>query len=639
LDTGAIILLVAGVVVVVAAVLFLVLGGQKSRLPDLDDVLDRLERPARDGGSSEKTHGPGIRSEDAPPPQRHANVRATDLTGQRISPGPRDIVLLHISIGQWDPRSIVRDAKPWPNELLPEEELEIVVLVTSTDFTVGSGVDDLEIGRSSFEGVLVLPKTGASRTQTGEGELVVAVRATQTGGLARARISYLYRDAVIQSQQIVAQLGPGTRSIHAVTDFTASATLTDLGSIPDRRRVTVVTNDSGDATHGIVVRRPGGKDPRATPFSVSEAALGPVVGDLRAAIKRGVTGDRHRDKAALIDDLRTLAPLGWQLYTNVFADATDVLPVGPGPRPLIQIVRPSRVRFTLPWNYLYEIFLRSGVDIETVPICPLVAGWNGKDPLVSQDSQECPHAHVVDHSENLLCPFGFWALRQPFEAPGSSRHADASISVQKDATVAIAKTTVDVDTKALTGHISRLAARLRLNFPSIKVEQGSTAEDVRQLLSSDLPIAYFYCHGDKPPRRNSPDTWLAVGENDVISSSDIIGWVKGARIQGRKMWDKVRPLVVINACHSLDMEPETLLSYVDAFVGTANAAGLVGTEVRVPQDMAMDWAESFFSGLLTEGGNALSALAGARTLFLREGNLFGLVYTPHCWGHLSLQAA
>ena len=91
---------------------------------------------------------------------------------------------------------------------------------------------------------------------------------------------------------------------------------------------------------------------------------------------------------------------------------------------------------------------------------------------------------------------------------------------------------------------------------------------------------------------------------------------------------------MINACHSLQIEPETLVGYVDAF-SSADAKGVIGTEVRVPVPLAMAWAETFFASLIA-GDDALTALQAARLHFLQHGNLFALAYTAHCWAHLKL---
>ena len=103
-----------------------------------------------------------------------------------------------------------------------------------------------------------------------------------------------------------------------------------------------------------------------------------------------------------------------------------------------------------------------------------------------------------------------------------------------------------------------------------------------------------------------------------------------------RIWDQIRPLIFINACHSAELDPAALFNYIDTFVTAANAAGVIGTEVKVSQDLAMEFARRFFDELLSPGATVGSAMRSARMEFLSRGNLFELNYTPYCWADLAL---
>jgi hypothetical protein len=62
--------------------------------------------------------------------------------------------------------------------------------------------------------------------------------------------------------------------------------------------------------------------------------------------------------------------------------------------------------------------------------------------------------------------------------------------------------------------------------------------------------------------------------------------------------------------------------------------GVIGTEVKVSQDLAMEAAETFFGSLVGAGGTVDEALRAVREDFVAAGNLFGLVYTPYCFADL-----
>jgi hypothetical protein len=61
---------------------------------------------------------------------------------------------------------------------------------------------------------------------------------------------------------------------------------------------------------------------------------------------------------------------------------------------------------------------------------------------------------------------------------------------------------------------------------------------------------------------------------------------------------------------------------------------VIGTEVRVKQDLAMNVAEQFFDLLLVQKNTVDEALRRIRLDYLAEGNLLGLLYTPYCWAEL-----
>ena len=171
-----------------------------------------------------------------------------------------------------------------------------------------------------------------------------------------------------------------------------------------------------------------------------------------------------------------------------------------------------------------------------------------------------------------------------------------------------------------------------------QMREGKDRTTIRRLLGKELPFVYFYCHGERVSDAD-PNTWLAVGKTrETITAPDFIGWVEvWQRALKKLIWNEVRPLVFINACHALAIEPETLVSYLDAFIGRGGAAGVIGTEVKVNQILAMDVAEQFFSALLGGKETVETALRAIRMDYLRHGNMFGLVYTPYCWSELQIK--
>jgi hypothetical protein len=201
--------------------------------------------------------------------------------------------------------------------------------------------------------------------------------------------------------------------------------------------------------------------------------------------------------------------------------------------------------------------------------------------------------------------------------------------------VAAAETQYDVDLDVLAAHIADVREELRRRFPDADVVEGKDKAQIQALLGQDLPAVYFYCHGERP-MAGSSETYLGVGQRERITAMDFQNWVKDWLLRDRKrVWDRIRPLILINACHSVEISPDTLVSYLDAFVGAGHAAGVIGTEAKVQQGLAMQVATQFFERFF-HGETVEHALHAVRLDLLAHGNLFGLAYTPYCWTDLRL---
>jgi len=579
---------------------------------------------------------------------RYANARLLDRTSdqslnQQSPLRPRDVIRLHLDIGPLSPESQVTAAFPEPIPPFPDlklpKDINLDVMVSSTDFAVVSAsiIDGVKTTDATVaHGRFFLPGNGGPATTPEGGQyLSFYLRAPDEPGRARARIGYYYKNNLVQSQQLVADVGqPGGFEIK--TDFTLSDDLTNLESFPERPRISILTNANGDGTHQIVLRKPGTpSDPTAQgeTFSVNERNVGSTIDSLRAVLRDRAPTERHRRKAELQEDLVQLAPNGFLLWSQVPGQHPHMfqpLLKDPGSY-VVQVSRPTISGFVFPWSLIYDIPLNT----DRPPFCKLITDWDGGKPLVSGSPRQCPHG---PHNENVLCPFGFWGFRYSIDQLSSTKDSVFSISAPNEWDFVVAETQYGIDTEALSDHVEHLRATLRKRFPGGKVQEGKNKSEIRGLLGRDLPLVYFYCHGEKL-RDSDPNTYLGVGKNESIKATELQGWVQTWLIEDKKIWNTVRPLVFVNACHSLEIHPESLVSYLDAFVGTARAAGVIGTEVKVNQALAMNVAERFFDLLLGEQPkNVDEALRTIRLDYLAEGNLLGLLYTPYCWGELDVKS-
>jgi hypothetical protein len=149
---------------------------------------------------------------------------------------------------------------------------------------------------------------------------------------------------------------------------------------------------------------------------------------------------------------------------------------------------------------------------------------------------------------------------------------------------------------------------------------GLTRTEALTLLRDTSPqIVYFFCHGgiaQKTP-------YLQVGpRNESPITRDNL---RAHKIQ----WAATRPLVFLNGCHTTALEPRYALEFVSAFVQKAHAAGVIGTEITVFEDLACDFAEECMRRFLVDGDAIGKAVRDARLALLARGNPLGLVYIPY----------
>ena len=102
------------------------------------------------------------------------------------------------------------------------------------------------------------------------------------------------------------------------------------------------------------------------------------------------------------------------------------------------------------------------------------------------------------------------------------------------------------------------------------------------------------------------------------------------------VWEKIRPLVFINGCHTTQITPERALDFVSGFIETSGAAGVIGTEITIFEPLAVQFAEECLRRFLFENQTLGEAVRGARLHLLKQGNPLGLVYIPYALPALKL---
>lgn len=601
----------------------------------IDDFDDR---PQRDGSPFERPLKAddqrvvvlGDQSDESQP--RYANIECRNIEGVAVrdaaSLGVTRQLTIRIDIGALKKTSLVENPRPVPEDKLPPDAVLDVVLV-SRDFVFldGTGGFTARQARSTLH----LPGGGGPAIGPDGQRHVDFPAAVVERGEATCEIGLHYRGAVIQSFTLIkeAETADAKGRFTVREQFALSSEPAALAQVPRRSRVSLLAQARKEGMNQIILYSPDGTLVSDAIYDIDVAGVSDAVRRLRGALDERAPRQRQRSRRDLENDLRALAPIGAELFQLLPAqNLAQLQPLFDGPEDtVIHIARATSSTLVAPWAFVYDIPFTG----ETPMLCEAVAGWDEASPLFSPGARSCP---CGPHRENVLCPFGFWGFRYPIEQIVSTQKTSAEIQVGASSSLVAARAAYDVDEQALSHHLRSLEGIFRQRFSGISVREGKDKQTIRALIGQDLPFLYFYCHGESDDGKN---VYLGVGRREPITTMEFGNWLLSWRKNDRLMvWDKTRPLVFINACNSAAVYPDTVISFVEAFVGRANAAGVIGTEVKVSQTLAMQFAERFFTGLMKEGATVDTALRDVRMQFLADGNLFGLVYTPYCWADLQV---
>ncbi|MEP7344706.1 MAG: CHAT domain-containing protein, partial [Gemmatimonadaceae bacterium] len=510
------------------------------------------------------------------------------------------------------------------------------VVLFSDDFDVSDGMASL-----------VLPRSGASP------EVNIRVTAPKRRGAARLRAGVYYRRNLLQSLLItVAIVNEGSASEpslgnSAEVEYALSGTLQDIERFAPRT-VNVLTNEKPDGSHtfavlGTKLRRQINKSP------VEIASAGRQLRDrlLRVAAVVDAAGqpqsyrfdDNNRGtEARFVDAMKELSRVGWKLCTSLIVEQgdpelLDELRAALGHSAVIQIAATKSARYVLPWAMVYDKPLIEDDGNEVCPefLAALKAG--GPPGFLAQQTcltKGCPHADDT----NVICPSGFWGFKHIVEQPTSAL-AGAAVAATGAAPEGTGAPSGDVVFEIFArGHPSLVMA---MNQSLVSWEVHAKAVTARSaptftkkelgkaLAAPGLHLLYFYCHG----RHEEDETWLGIGtasKEDKLKSGDLVAF--------QVRWPS-HPLVFINGCQTVDLTPDDLVPFLETF-SFMEAAGVVGTEIAVPEPLAQEFALGFLAPFLGGEVRVGPLTRQMRLALLEKYNPLGLGYTPYCSADLQL---
>lgn len=488
--------------------------------------------------------------------------------------------------------------------------------------------------------------------------------------------------ALVAEQEAVA-VAPRTSFRNRIdVDYVLSGTLSGLDERYARRRVrlsagaderehrlrlNLTSNHDPLGTHRILVHG-SGLAPAWTaydPDAAREALRTARDAMLACYWKRDGTGQLQRDRQNrplpaldadggknrqdFATDLFHLARAGHRLYHQMLhslrpADGTRTIDWERSLRQSLAeaaVIQISRIesaptQYTYPWGLLYEYPMDTGRSRDWTWCRVVKEEWSPEGRRTGPLRSACPHRNQSWHAENVLCPYGFWGLKHVLEQPlaarsleHGTRDPEREVRIEGEVPVAIGWTRdASLDLQRIDDHVGRIRALrgVRLAHPP-----PNPADD-RASLGAVLPssaLAYFLCHCEEDLTEGQPFLWVGPRSDDPagkIYVTTVTDWARTSL----GSWARQRPLVFINACHSGDLTPGEILSFVSAF-GLAGASGILGTEVSVKLDVAVLFAERLLAEILGSGASGGTAVGQAvrdvRWQLADRGNLLGLCYT------------
>lgn len=590
---------------------------------------------------------------------RYVNVCLTEGEAHSVLPGRMQLATncsydLRLDIGPLSLDSVVKNAeqKPFPELLLPRTDTGhwLEAIAVSDEFVVAPVKHSLFLPTTGPSWVCNCTPGGEHSCDAGgrQDHLFIPLGAAKKAGTARVSIGIYFAKNLVQAQVLTAEVSDQPQldaGYSSWIKYSLTTSLEDVGFLPCRE-INILTNSEASNAHQLVINGP---QKEVIIFNPTEGKVTTALETVRRALSvihfeeyGGHLGAKlqHRNlydqnnaksKEKLIDDLRTLAPLGYKLYDALLYDKDQRKKLKEFLKQAdakIQVSRPKGSVLTFPWALMYEIPLVS--DHRKHKLCRILDEWNG--PAFSSNLTSCPYE--TEHKLNTICPFGFWGFRYTIEQPPSmpsGRNLPAKIPTGfKPMEIVVGRSSM-LDSGLSKTHLVAIQKKL----PAFNLKDCQTSDECFSCLGSPhLELIYFYCHGkrDKQVGSDVQEPYLEIGTEDKIRPSDISAWSDGSWPEDH--WRKIAPLVFINGCHTTELTPDLLVNFVDNFVGNY-AAGVIGTETSVHQKVAGEAAEEFF-GRFSQNESVGEAIKGMRVHLLGKGNLMGLSYTPYCSSDLRL---
>ena len=562
-----------------------------------------------------------------------------------------------LEVGAAQPSSIEHIAVSLPVDMLPRDAHLVVLLFTNEGGLVFKDDEprgELLLAADGRVRVVspasrprgMLRAKGAMRRR-----LFFAVRTPPHPGTYQMRCSIHCRRVLVQSRDIRVTVAEDTTearpgALNSSVDYTLTRKLTRVTlSNLNEHRLSLFVNDNEPGTHGFRFCAGDDRDEFHGSASLDTDAIQNLINNARKAYRLVSWGEapfnpenyRYQQSGTyetLRTDLVALARRGWAMYAAIAGRLAGGRPAVERLRELmirpgkIQLALKSSARLVLPLALFYDHDLDTQLPLGDYRLCDAfkLASRDGRVSDCNCLRGRCPNRGQRD----VVCPGGFWGFRHEIGMPVSLGNADDTPTEAATKIVAHGTPNVlivrshDPELQRADGHIRLLRGLVGESHCNVA---NTRKEALGELQKRGRHLVYFYCHGGLDDDGN-PCLYVGPPGDAAIAPDNLLAF--------QVRWDAPRPLVVINGCHTIDVEPERAIDLVGAFLDTAGASGVVGTEITVFEPLATEFAQLMLPAFLS-GVPLGEAIRRARVdLLANQHNPLGLVYIPFAISSLAL---
>lgn len=546
------------------------------------------------------------------------------------------------------PHSIESTPTSLPPDLPANAQLDIVLFDFSKEGSVLTGKTRGKIQLEGSSAKVISPADipgGLANNQAIQmSRLFFTIQTPATPGTVHLRCNIYYQQSLLQSRLVTLLITTDGKiekeALMSTLDYTITQTFAtnQLENLKEKK-LSLLVNDDGNGSHGF---RLFGQNEFVGSATLTESQIRTLINTSRQELRRAAWGDKepfqpgkkfyysdNLDLPRLSIDLIRLALRGYEFYDSVITNfaggvqnafkLADLMRQ-PG---YIQIAAKESIQLVLPAAMIYDHPLDNGLTkAADYSLCGDFLANLGQDkPLEETDCflGKCPSYG----EDTVVCPSGFWGYRHHIGLPISIKSApDAPILIESaDPPLMAVSVSTDPQFEKRPSHEKKLQAL------GVGWAYADSRDDSLDMLQAIQPqIVYYYCHGGLSNGR----PFIQVGPKNG-------GRITPANLRLKRIFfDKIRPLVFINGCHTTALTPENGFDMVTAFVQNAHAAGIIGTEITIFESIAVAFAESFFDRFLIQKQDIGVAVRGARLEMLKSGSPFGLVYVPYVMPDLKL---